>query len=85
MAATDTTTIRVPTETRDRLNVLAARRGESAGEVVVKLVSAADEEALLTEVEAEFERLASDPGALAAYRAESAEIEGAFDAPTPEW
>ena len=84
MAATGTTTIRVPTETRDRLKALAAQRGESASEVVVKLVSAADEDAMLTEVEAGFSRLASDPAALAAYRAESKELE-AFDAPTPEW
>lgn len=85
MAATETTTIRVPTQTRDRLKALAARRGEPAGEVVAKLVSAADEEAMLAEIEAGFEKLAADPAALAAYRAESREIETAFDAPTPEW
>lgn len=82
--AGDTTTIRVPTRTRDRLKALAARRGESSGELVAKLVNAADEEAMLEEVAAGFERLAMDPEALAAYRAESTEIE-AFDAPTPEW
>jgi predicted DNA-binding protein len=85
MAATDTTTIRVPTQTRDRLKALAAQRGEPASEVVAKLVSAADEEAMLAEVEAGFEKLASDPEALAVYRAEGREIEAAFDAPTPEW
>ncbi|HEY5710053.1 MAG TPA: hypothetical protein VIS51_11720 [Solirubrobacterales bacterium] len=85
MAAADTTTIRVPTQTRDRLKILAARRGESASEVVAKLVSAADEEAMLTEVAAGFERLASNPEALAAYRAESREIDSGFDAPAPEW
>jgi predicted DNA-binding protein len=85
MAPADTTTIRVPTQTRDRLKALAARRGEPASEVVAKLVSAADEEAMLAEIEAGFERLASDPEALAAYHAESREIEGGFDAPTPEW
>lgn len=85
MAAADTTTIRVPTQTRDRLKALAARRGESASEVVSKLVSAADEEAMLAEVAAGFEALAGDPQALAAYRAESREIQSAFDAPTPEW
>lgn len=85
MAATDTTTIRVTTLTRDRLKALATRRGEPAGDVVAKLVDAADEEALLVEVEAFFERLAEDPGALATYRAESSELEGAFEAPTPEW
>ncbi len=85
MAAADTTTIRVPTHTRDRLKILAARRGESASEVVAKLVSAADEEAMLAEVAAGFERLAGDPEALAAYRGESNEIESGFDAPAPEW
>ena len=85
MAATDTTTIRVSTRTRDLLKALAARRGEPASDVVAKLVNAADEEALLAEVEAFFERLAEDPGALATYRAESSELEGAYEAPTPEW
>lgn len=85
MAATDTTTIRVPVETRDRLNALAARRGEAAGEVVAKLVSAADEDAMLAEVAAGFEKLAADPRTLAAYRAESEEIESGFEAPIPEW
>lgn len=85
MAAADTTTIRVPTQTRDRLKALAARRGEPAGEVVAKLVNAADEEAMLAEIEVGFEMLAGDPEALAIYRAESREIEAAFDAPAPEW
>ena len=85
MAATDTTTIRVSTRTRDRLKALAIRRGEPAGDVVAELVDAADEEVLLAEVEVFFERLAADPDALAAYRAEGGELEGAFDAPTPEW
>jgi predicted DNA-binding protein len=85
MTAADTTTIRVPTQTRDRLKALAARRGEPAGEVVAKLVGAADEETMLEEVEAGFDKLASDPEALALYRAESRDIEAAFDAPTPEW
>jgi hypothetical protein len=43
------------------------------------------EEAMLAEVEASFERLANDPDALAAYRAESEEIAAAVDALTPEW
>jgi predicted transcriptional regulator len=83
--AAATTTIRVPIKTRDRLKALASRRGEPAGEVVAKLVSAADEEAMLDEVAAGFERLAGDPAGLAAYRAESREIESAFESPTPEW
>ena len=85
MAATDTTTIRVPTETRDQLNSLAARRGEPAGEVVAKLVSAADEDAMLAEVAAGFEKIAADPGALSAYRAESEGLESGFGASAPEW
>ena len=85
MAATDTTTIRVPAATRDRLNALATRRGEPAGEVVAKLVNAADEEAMLAEIAAGFEKLAADPKALAAYRAEGDELESGFEAPAPEW
>jgi predicted DNA-binding protein len=85
MAATDTTTIRVPTETRDRLNSLATRRGEPAGEVVAKLVSAADEDAMLIEVAAGFEKIASAPEAFSVYRAESDEIEFGFEASAPEW
>jgi predicted transcriptional regulator len=85
MSATYTTTIRVPIETRNQLNSLAARRGESAGDVVAKLVSAADEEAMLAEVAAGFEKIAADPGALSAYRAESEELESGFETPAPEW
>jgi hypothetical protein len=85
MATPDTTTIRVPVETRDRLNSLAARRGEPAGEVVAKLVGAADEDAMLVEITTGFEKLAADPRALSIYRAESEEIESGFEAPTPEW
>jgi predicted DNA-binding protein len=51
-----TTTVRVPAETRDRLNELARRRGAPAG----------------------------DPEALAAYRADTRELEG-FDAPLPDY
>lgn len=85
MVAADTTTIRVPTETRDRLNSLATRRGEPAGEVVAKLVSAADEDAMLAELAAGFERIATDPEALSAYRAKSEELESGFETSTPEW
>jgi predicted DNA-binding protein len=80
-----TTTIRVSAQTRDRLNALAAREGGSAGEIVAKLVHAADDEQLLADAEAAFEKLASDPEALAAYRREAREIESGFEAPAPEW
>jgi predicted DNA-binding protein len=85
MAVNDTTTIRVSARTRDRLKILAARRGEPAGEVVAKLVNAADEELMLAEMATGFEKLAQDPVSLAAYTAETAEIDSAFDASTPEW
>ena len=52
---------------------------------MAKLVNAADEEAMLAEIATSFEKLAQDPAALAAYRAETAEIESAFDPSTPEW
>lgn len=83
--AADTTTIRVPIETRDRLKALAARRGEPASEVVAKLVSAADEDAMLAQAGADFERLAADSVAVAAYRAESDAIGAAFEAEAPGW
>jgi hypothetical protein len=83
MATTDTSTIRVPTETRDRLSALAARRGEPPGEVVAKLVAAADEEAMLDEVATGFEKLAGDPEALSAYRAERDDSESSFDRSGP--
>jgi len=85
MTAGNTTTIRVPVDTRDRLNSLAARRGEPAGEVVAKLVSAADEDTMLAEIAIGFEKLAADPEVLSVYRAESEEIESGFEASAPEW
>ncbi|HYM45196.1 MAG TPA: hypothetical protein VES65_03425 [Solirubrobacteraceae bacterium] len=83
MAAT--TTIRVASETRDRLNALSAREGKPAGEIVAKLVRAADDELLLSDAETAFEGLARDPDALAAYHAEMREIEAGFETSAPEW
>ncbi len=80
-----TTTIRVSTETRDVLKVLSARRGGTAGEIVAELAHAADDDLLIADFASSFGRLANDPGALAAYRAETRDIEGAFDAPSPAW
>jgi predicted DNA-binding protein len=85
MASANTTTIRVPTETRDRLNVLSRRLGEPAGEVVAELVRAADEKELLAEMGAAFERLAADSTARAAYGEELAEVESGFEASSPGW
>jgi hypothetical protein len=87
MAVNDATTIRVSADTRDQLTILPARRGESVSELVAKLVNAADEESLLAEIETGFEKLARDPAALAAYCAESRDIESASDCDvsTPRW
>lgn len=79
-----TTTIRVPSDTRDRLNALARQRGASAGEVVDELVREADDRALLSDAEESWRRLAADREALAAYKAETSALEG-FDAALPEY
>lgn len=79
-----TTTIRVPAETRDRLNALARRRGTPAGEIVAELVREADDRALLADAEDSWMRLSQDPQALAAYRAETGELD-AFEASLPAY
>jgi predicted DNA-binding protein len=79
-----TTTIRVPAETRDRLNAIAKRRGASAGEVVAELVREADDRVLLADAEESWRRVAADPERLAAYRDETEEL-AAFDAQAPEY
>ena len=79
-----TTTIRVPTETRDRINELARRRGTPAGDLVAALVSEADDRALLAAALEDWERLAADPAAAAAYRAETHDL-GAFEPGLPDY
>ena len=79
----ETTTIRVTSKTRDRLNALARRRGMAAGQLVEQLVRDADDEALLESAEDAWGRMASEPKMLAAYREESAELES-FGSPLPE-
>ena len=48
-------------------------------------MGAADEDAMLAEVAAGFEKIAADPGTLSAYRAESEGLESGFEASAPEW
>ena len=79
-----TTTIRVPTETRDKLNDLARRLGTPAGDVVTALVNEADDRALLEAARKDWERIALDPEALAAYRSETGDL-GAFEAGLPDY
>lgn len=83
MAAT--TTIRISTDTRDLLKSLSVRRGRPAGEVVAELARTASDELLLSEAEADFQRMAEDPNALNAYRSEALDVADRFDAPTPDW
>lgn len=78
-----TTTIRVETETRDRLNELARRRRMPAGRVVDELVREADDRALLDAATESWERLAADPDARATYRAELEDL-SVFDARLPD-
>jgi predicted transcriptional regulator len=78
-----TTTIRVETKTRDRLNELAARRRVSAGQIVDELVREADDRMLLEAAAESWERMGADADALAAYRAEADEL-SAFDAGLPD-
>lgn len=82
---TGTTTIRVSTDTRDLLKALSARRKRSAGETIAELVHAANDDQLLADAEASFERTASDPQMLAVYRSETSQIDGAFDGAIPDW
>jgi predicted DNA-binding protein len=79
-----TTTIRVPLETRDRLNALARQRGEAASEVVAELVREADDRTLLAAAEEGWNRLSADPQSMAAYRGEAYELQG-FDVPLSEY
>jgi predicted DNA-binding protein len=79
-----TTTIRVPAETRDKLNELARRRGTPAGDVVTALVNEADDRALLASAFEDWKRISRDPEALTAYRSETGDLE-AFEPAMPEY
>ena len=69
-------------ETRDRLNELARRRREPAGDVVAALVRAADDRALLEAAAESWANLSAE--AVAAYQAETAGLD-AFEAPLPDY
>ena len=79
-----TTTIRVPAETRDRLNELARKRGTPAGEVVTALVQEADDRAMLAAALDSWQRMSADSAALAAYRAETHDLD-AFEPAPPDY
>ena len=68
MAAT--ATVRVEPDVRDRINQLAAARGVKASQLLGQLVRAAEEDQLLADMNADFDALAQDPKARAAYEKE---------------
>ena len=63
-------TIRVPPETHEQLQRLAAARKQSIGQVVAAAVECLASERFWDEMEAAFEELYADPAAAAAYEAE---------------
>lgn len=65
-------TIRVTSETRDRLNRISTERGITAGELVDELVRQAEDHELLEATATHYDELSADPEAWAAYRAEIA-------------
>lgn len=64
------TTIKVDTDTRDRLAALAKRRGETLGSFLTELVKKAEKEARWVEVRIAYERLQAEPEEWADYLAE---------------
>ncbi len=83
MASVGTTTIRVSSETRDRLRALSAREGRPAGDIVAELVRAADDDRLLQDAESAFAAMGVQE--VAAYRRETQEIGADFGDPAPPW
>jgi predicted transcriptional regulator len=70
------TTIKLESDLRDRLARLAARHRNTLGQELAELVRQAEEAEWWDEVDAGWERLAAEPGGLADYRAETAELVG---------
>jgi hypothetical protein len=72
-AAGNTTTVRVTSETRARLRVLADKRGVSITKVVADAVDALNEKEFWADVRQSFARLRADPDAWADYQREFGE------------
>lgn len=70
MAAT--TTVRVRTDTRDRIKRLAREDRVSAPDLIERLVDKEEQDRLLQAMNEDFERLRDDPGAWADFQAETA-------------
>ena len=65
-------TIRVPPDTHERLQALAAARKQSIGQVVTDAVEHLEAERFWDEMDAAYERLYADPVAAAEYEAGTA-------------
>jgi len=65
-----TTTIRVDTETRDRLRAIAKHEGQPMADVTRQAVLAFERSRRIARARADIERLRSDPKAWAEYLAE---------------
>jgi hypothetical protein len=74
MAAT--ATIRVRTDTRERLKRLSRDRGLSTPDLLDSLVRGAEDEQLLVEHEAAMNRIMADPEQAASYRSELSAWDG---------
>jgi len=76
--ATGSTTIRVSTETRDRLSSIAKQRGKTTGDLLAEIAESLDDDALLESAERSWE--AMDVEERRAYGREVEELEP-FSAP----
>ena len=70
------TTIRVPSATRDKLRVLASRERRSIADVVAAAVERYEEDAFWEEAHRAYAAMRADPAASAAFDAEVAAWDG---------
>jgi len=66
------TTLRVKSDTRDRINRLAQEEHLAAGDLLDRLVEKEEQERLLRAMNDDFGRLREDPDAWASFQAETA-------------
>ena len=74
--ARNTTTVRVARATHDRLRAIAAQTGEQLSDVLDRAVEQEARRQFWKRFHEAVDRLRADPEAWAAYRAESAELDG---------
>jgi hypothetical protein len=75
-AARDSTTIRIPRATHERLKALSAESGEQIADIVTRAVEEEATRRFWQQFNAAYARLNADPEAWAAYKAEQAEWDG---------